>query len=95
VTPLRFDVRAADGRLLDTFTEDELATAGTPKVFAEAAAWAHVAIAADRRHNITQSGHCGLARGPSEFSSVGAHSGSRNQTGGNPNGSKVQQHRDP
>jgi hypothetical protein len=47
--PLRFDVRAIDGRLLDSFTEDELATAGTDKTLAEAAAWAVVAVDRDRR----------------------------------------------
>lgn len=51
-TPLRFDVYAVDDRLLDSFTEDELACValGRPeKAWHEAACWAAVAVAADKR----------------------------------------------
>lgn len=50
MTPLTFEVRAVDGRLLDRFREDELACYATQpeKSWHEAACWAHLAILADR-----------------------------------------------
>jgi hypothetical protein len=52
VTPLTFNVRAADGRLLDRFTEDDLTCVayGRPeKSWHEASLWAALAIEKDRR----------------------------------------------
>lgn len=52
MTPLTFNVRAADGRLLDRFTEADLVCVayGRPeKSWHEASLWAAIAIEKDRR----------------------------------------------
>jgi len=49
---LIFEVRAADGRVLDRFAETDLTCValGHPeKAWNEAACWAHIAIVSDRR----------------------------------------------
>lgn len=58
-TPLRFNVCAHDGRIIDSFTEAELSTDGTEKTWHEAVCWAYVAWDTDRARLESISKSCG------------------------------------